>query len=494
MMQAFAALESAVGRVAPPDAAFLRWQMKWMRQARPEQVPPDEGWNEMGIMSGRGFGKTRTGAEWLGRVAYEDPDALPRCVVGPTQNDVRFTCFEGVSGLCNIIPGECIAAYSSGDMLLTLTNGATIRGFSAEKADRLRGPEHADAWCDEIAAWGKDAEYTLDMLQMGLRIGPNPRLLWTTTPRPTDIVRRLTKPAADRILVRGTTYDNKANLSKVFFDKITVYEGTKLGRQEISGELIDLEESGIIKRSWMPLWPASKPLPVFETIIMSLDTAFTERTVDSKTSDPDPTACGVFGVFTEPRPPGSLKKPRKAAMLLDCWTDYLGLPDLVRRVKKEMKCAYGGDEDRALVKPMYGSDKPRTSGRKPDLLIIEDKGSGISLRQTLAEAGVFAHAYNPGNADKLARLHIVSPVFSHRRVWLPESAVLPGQPRTWAEPLVAQLCAFAGEGSIKHDDLVDVTTQAIRVLMDNGTLKLVKEVESDTPPPDPASRSNPYAL
>jgi len=307
------------------------------------------------------------------------------------------------------------------------------------------------------------------------------------------VVRRLLTAAPGRTIIRGTTYDNRENLSKTFYDKIAVYEGTRMGRQEIHGELIDPEESGIIKRSWIKLWPATKPLPAFEMIIMSLDTAFTEKTMDKKSGDPDPTACSVWGLFTEPKILHSTKPPRKGVMLLDVWEDWLGLPDLVRRVKKEMKCAYGGDEERAVIRPLHGSDKPRSAGRKPDMLVIEDKGSGISLRQTLHEAGLDSVAYNPGNADKLARLHIVSPLFAHRRVWAVESNTMPGQPRTWADPLISQLCSFAGEGSVKHDDHVDTTSQALRVLMDMGLLLLVREPTEEAPPPDPSARSNPYA-
>ena len=563
---------------------------------------------------------TRVGAEWLGRVAWEDKQALPKAVVAPTQNDVRFTCFEGQSGLLSVIPPECIDTYSSSDLLLTLTNGTPIRGFSAEKAERLRGPEHSHAWCfiagtmvstpsgqrsieslvpgdvvltrrgarrvlanasreqdvgevafstgaklvgttdhpvytpqgwvdlgclsvesvvcatracaagcasdhapetfaasvvstwrpmgqqrvyclrvegepeyfangilvhncDEIAAWGRDAEYTLDMLQMGLRIGDHPQLLWTSTPRPNAITRLLTAPRPGRIIIRGSTYDNKANLSRVFIDKIKVYEGTKIGRQEIDGELLDPEEAGIVRRSQFNLWPHGKPLPKFEIIIMSLDTAFTERTIDRKNGDPDPTACSVWGMFRI--------KQRTHVMLLDCWEDHLGLPDLVRRVKREMACAYGDDQDTALIKPLFGPGKPLTSGKRPDILLIEDKGSGISLRQTLYESGIEAYAYNPGSADKLARLHIVSPVFAQRRVWVPESGKLPGKPVTWAEPLIGQLCAFAGTGSIKHDDHVDSTTQALRLLMDKGMLSLVRE-QPAVPQPD-REKGNPYA-
>ena len=647
----------------PPDQlAYLNWQMGWIESARPLQLPPNPEdqaewlaqngknvhceaptvpWIEMGYQAGRGFGKTRVGSEWIGNVAFTCTEGLPYAVVAPTQNDVRFTCFEGKSGLLNVIPPECVARYRGDDLLITLTNGATIRGFSAEKADRLRGPEHAAAWCmspnsavlmadgslrtitqvlvgelvatrwgprrvlaagpsgnpnaqyqiqavsdvdedaillrctsdhpvlandkwtpaedlkpgdrltviehvggwavgeyeepnttrwtgatvthvindterygrdrdwmphcltvegvnefiangvvvhncDEIAAWGKDAEYTLDMLQMGLRIGSAPRLLWTSTPKPTQIVRALTKPKPGRIIVRGATYDNRANLAATFIDNLEKYDGTKIGRQELYGELIDPEEAGIVRRSWINLWPAKSPLPRFDWIIMSLDTAYTEKTLDTK-GDPDPTACGVWGIFTH--------KGRSCIMLLDCWEEHLGLPDLITRVKRELNTAYGQDEDQALIKPMFGSSKPLTSGRKPDILLIEDKGSGISLRQSLERANIHAYAYNPGRADKLSRLHVVSPIFAQRRVWVPESQKNPGKPRTWCEPLIGQLCSFAGDGSIKHDDHVDQTTQAMRLCLDKGLLKLVKDkprnVDDVSPPTNPMV--NPYA-
>lgn len=644
-----------LAHVAPDKLAYLDWQRRWCATARSDQLPPEDGWIECGFLAGRGFGKTRVGAEWLGRVAFEDPEALPRCVVAPTQADVRFTCFEGESGLVNVIPPECVANYNRTDLVLTLTNGATIRGFSAEKADRLRGPQHADAWCtpgdtlvymadgtnkrvdevrvgehvmtrrgprrvlmsgrssnpnpqvritygalsltatadhpvftdrgwvpagevregdalcaitawsgagsggiatgtditsgrirspnrseqyactaqasgfvpkpaltklvvtgaeklqtrvpvyclkvagepeyfangvlvhncDELAAWGKDAVDTWDMLQFGMRLGPKPRVVWTTTPKPVEIVRKLTAPSEGRIIVRGSTYDNKANLPDSFFKQLEQYEGTKIGRQELHGELLDPEEAGIVRRSWLNLWPASKPLPRFDWIIMSLDTAFTEASVDKK-GDPDPSACGVWGVFHH--------KGMSHVMLLDCWEDHLGMPDLLRKVKRELNTSYGDDADQAVIKPMFGSSKPMTSGRKPDILLIEDKGSGISLRQMLERSGIQAYAYNPGRADKLSRLHIVSPVFAQRRVWLPESEKHPGKPRTWCEPLIAQLCSFAGEGSIKHDDHVDQTTQALRLCMDKGLISLTKPPKPAAPTKAPGKPVlNPYA-
>ena len=475
--------EQIIPLLPPADVAYLQWQADWLKTARPNQKPPEDGWTEIGFVAGRGFGKTRVGAEWLGRISYECTEGHQRFVVAPTQNDARFTCFEGESGLLNVIPPECIANYNRSDMIIYMHNGATIRGFSAEKADRLRGPQGAAAWCDELAAWGPNGPDTWDMLQFCLRLGSNPQVMWTTTPKPVPLVRKLIAPKPERLIVRGATFDNRSNLPKSYFDQLEAYDGTKIGRQEIYGELIDPEEAGIVRRSQFNLWPANKPLPQLDFIIMSLDTAFTEKTLDKK-GDPDPTACGVWGLFHI--------KSVTHIILLDCWEEHLGFPELLKKVKREANTRYGDDEDGALIKPLFGSNKPLTSGRKIDMILIEDKGSGISLRQSLAAAGIEAYAYNPGNADKLSRLHIVSPIFAQHRVWVPESDRTPGKPRTWCDPLITQLCSFAGEGSIPHDDHVDQATQAFRVAMDKGLLSIVKPPKKVEGPP-PKEQVNPYS-
>jgi predicted phage terminase large subunit-like protein len=476
-------LEVAQARAMKPEArVFVDWQVRWAKMARPNQIPEAD-FSEYGYMAGRGFGKTRIGAEWLGAKA-----ALHRntycAVIAPTYADVDKVCFQGESGLLNVIPEALIKKYNSTDLLLEMKNGTTIRGFTSEKPARLRGPQHQFIWGDELAAW-QNAEETWDMAMMGLRLGAKPQVLWTTTPRPVELVRKLIVPKAGRTVITGSTFDNRANLPDRFFESLEAYEGTVLGRQEIFGELLDPSENAIIKRSWLKLWPAKKPLPAFDWIIMSLDTAFTEATRDTKSGDADYTACSVWGVFQHDE--------KGYTILLDCWQEQLGMPDLIKRVKKEMNTAYGDDQDVAVIKPMFGSTKPRTSGRKPDILLIEDKGSGISLRQMLDREGILAHAYNPGRADKLARLHVVSPVFARRRVFLPESDKFPGKPRVWADPLVAQLCSFSGKGSIKHDDFVDSTTQAMRLMMDKGMLGSLadkKPQEIDKPPPKVIQ--NPY--
>jgi predicted phage terminase large subunit-like protein len=469
--------------------AFALWQHQWAQTARANQIPElvaPEGFVEMGFMAGRGFGKTRVGAEWLARQVYLDPSGFDSAVIAPTYQDIRFVCFEGESGLLSVIPPALIKAYNKSDLVIEMYNVAggvsSIRGFTAEKEERLRGPQHSRLWCDELAAWQYDGVW--DMAMMGLRLGQKPQVLWTTTPKPKELVRKLVAPKKGRVIVSGATYDNRANLPDSFFDQLAQYEGTTIGRQELYGELINPEESGIVKRSQFRLWPHDKPLPSFDLIVMSLDTAFTEKTVDKRSGDADPTACSVWGVFHWEK--------RNNVMLLDCWEEHLGLPDLMRKVRRELNTAYGDDDDTALIKPLFGSGKPTTSGRKPDILLIEDKGSGISLRQMLEREGIEAYAYNPGRADKLTRLHIVSPIFARKMVWLPESAKHPGQPRNWCDPLVHQLCSYTGPGSVKHDDFVDSCSQAFRLMMDKRLLDAAQAKKDEAgPPPKPVT--NPYA-
>ena len=482
-------LASQVHLLEAHKLVYVDWQTRWLDTARPNQVVERGNWSECGFLAGRGFGKTRVGAEWIASAAFEDPSGFDSCVIAPTYGDVKFTCFEGESGILSVLPPELLVEYNKTDLMIRMRNIAggisVIRGFTAEKPERLRGPQHCRGWFDELAAWQYD-EDTWDMAMFGMRLGHNPQVLWTTTPKPKELIRKLSAPQEGRIIVRGSTFDNKANLPDTFFKQLEQYEGTTIGRQELYGELIDPEESGIVKRSDFRLWPAKRALPAFDYIIMSLDTAFTEATYDKKKGDPDSTACVVVGSFHD-------KEGNSHLMVLDCWSERLGMPDLIKRVKRELNTPYGGDESEAMIKPMFGSSKPLGAGRKPDILLIEDKGSGISLRQMLEREGISAYAYNPGRADKLARLHMVSHIFARKRVWLPESEKYPGRPRNWIEPMLAQLCAFTGPGSIKHDDYVDAMTQVIRLCVDKGLVSVLKTKQAEHHRPPPKVVKNPYA-
>jgi predicted phage terminase large subunit-like protein len=287
-------------------------------------------------------------------------------------------------------------------------------------------------------------------------------------------------------VTRASTYANLHNLAPTFQDQILRYEGTTIGRQEIHAEVINPEEMGVIKRSQIKLWPNDKPLPELEFIVMSLDTAFTEETGSTVRGDPDYSACAVWGVF-------SRGKDRRDIILLDCWQDRLGFPDLIRRVKTEFKAEYAPRE-KALMKPMFGPAHMENSGRKPDLLLIEDKGSGISLRQTLGREGIMSAPYNPGRARKLDRLHAISPLFAAGRIWMPESTKMPGTPISWSQQLVEQLCTFSGEGSIPHDDMMDAGVQGLRYIADRDMIRVTRPEIEPPSPRDDRPKVNPYAV
>jgi len=388
---------------------------------------------------------------------------------------VRYTCFEGPTGLLSILPPKLVKERNQALPSITLWNGSIIRGFAGDTPERLRGPQHAALWCDEIASW-KYPQEAWDNIAFGLRLGNRPRICVTGTPKPTPFVRRLQldKRTVD---VVGATYENRENLTDYFFESIAKYEGTRVGRQEIHGEVLDPEEEGFVQRSQWKVWPHDKPLPKFTFIVLSLDPSFTERNFDKRLQKNDPTACSVWGVFMQPR---QNKPPLPHVCLLDAWEDWLGFPDLVKRVKKEKDYTYG-DADEPILKPriLPQALRAKHQGRKPDLILIEEKASGISLRQQLADENILTHGYNPGNDDKLARLHYVSPMFPAGRVWAVESEINPGQFKSWADPLITQVCSYVGPGSIERDDLLDSATQGLRLLMDRffGPFTLVEDSE-----------------
>ncbi len=431
----------------------LRWRLKWIEQCRRTQLIDEEAtdWNIWLLLAGRGFGKTRLAAEDTGHWAWMNPGTITH-VLAPTHNDVDKVCFNGESGLLAVIPPELIESYNKSEHVLVLKNGSKIIGYSAENPERLRGPQCHRLWGDELAAWDQpagNAQRAFDMAIFGLRLGKRARALFTTTPKPIPLVKSLVARKDVRV-VRGTTYENVENLSDNFKQQVLQYEGTKLGRQEIYGELLDPEESGILQRSWFPLWPAERKLPRFEYIVLSLDTAFTKKAMspsatDKRTKEPDPTACVVLGVYKD-----VLNAPRKA-ILLDCWHEWLDFTELLERAREEARMEYG--------------NKPRMV----DVVLIEDIGSGKSLQQVMRRNDLRVETYQP-TQDKLARLHSISHLVRNGLLLLPESGVRPGQPRDWCQPFLDQVCVFHGEGTTEHDDYVDALTQAMALLRDKRLL------------------------
>jgi phage terminase large subunit-like protein len=199
-------------------------------------LPPPGDWRIWLLLAGRGFGKTRTGAELTG-AKVKTGAARRIALVGPTAADVRNVMVEGESGLLAAAGPAQRPRWEPSKGRLTWPNGAVATTYSADQPERLRGPQHDFAWCDELAAWRYPAAW--DMLMFGLRLGQDPRVVVTTTPKPIKLIRELLA-APDVAVTRGTTYDNRANLAPAFLRQIIRrYEGTRLGRQELEAEILD---------------------------------------------------------------------------------------------------------------------------------------------------------------------------------------------------------------------------------------------------------------
>lgn len=226
-------IQAVLASLSEEQAEALRWD--WELWARDAQLPPPGDWSTWFICAGRGFGKTRSGAEWIRDQVKAG--ARRMALVAATAADARDTMVEGESGLLAISPPHERPLYEASKRRVTWPNGAIATLYSSERPDRLRGPQQEVAWCDELAAW-KYPQETWDNLLFGLRLGAS-RVVVTTTPRPTKLVRALLADPTTAVS-RGTTDENRANLSKTFYSTVVgKYAGTRLGRQELRAELLE---------------------------------------------------------------------------------------------------------------------------------------------------------------------------------------------------------------------------------------------------------------
>jgi phage terminase large subunit-like protein len=259
--------------------------------ARPSQELPEGIWSYWLILAGRGFGKTRTGAEtvreWVKTNQYVN-------LIGATSDDARDIMVEGESGLLAICPKDERPYYKKHESKLEWPNGASSLIFTADKPDRLRGKQHCKLWADELAAWRYMEAW--DQAKFGLRLGSNPQAIITTTPRPLKLLRDImADPRA--VVTRGSTYDNKANLAGSFFDSIiTRYEGTRIGRQELNAELLDDIPGALWTRKDIDDHRKSpNTLPDMERVVVSVDPSVT----NNEGSDETGIICAGKGVDGE---------------------------------------------------------------------------------------------------------------------------------------------------------------------------------------------------
>jgi predicted phage terminase large subunit-like protein len=268
----------------PPERReILTKRSDWRITARPDQLTPEGDWLTWLILAGRGWGKTRTGAEDAAWYAVKH-DGVRVAVVAPTYADARDTCIEGESGLLSVLPASYIKAWNRSLGELILVNDSRFKLFSADEPERLRGPQHHRAWADELAAWKYPAAW--DQLQFGLRLGDDPRVVVTTTPKPTPLVRQLVKSASTRI-TRGSTFDNAKHLAPAALAQLRErYEGTRLGRQELYAEILDDVPGALWTLDCIDAVRIGKA-PEFQRVVVAVDPSGT-------TGDDDGDAIGII--------------------------------------------------------------------------------------------------------------------------------------------------------------------------------------------------------
>lgn len=255
------------------------WDYRWSIQARDKQKLPLGDWMIWAIIAGRGFGKTRTGAETV-RIWS---DLVPIIhIIGRTATDMRDTMIEGPAGLLSVHPDYNRPKYEPSKKRVTWPNGCRAQLFSADEPDVLRGPQCYKLWADEVASW-KYAE-SWDMALMGLRLGDLPQGIVTTTPRPIPLIKDMVKDE-DNYVTTGSTFENAANLSTVFFKKVvSKYEGTRLGKQELYAEILEDMEGALWTQALVEKAHVSKA-PTLLRIVVAIDPAVT--------SDPDSDETGI---------------------------------------------------------------------------------------------------------------------------------------------------------------------------------------------------------
>src|SRR6516164_4957215 len=263
-----AEVDALIRAMAPGEANAFEYD--WRYRARPEQLPPAGSWRVWLLMAGRGFGKTRSGAEWVRAEVKAGRRRI--ALVGPTAADARNVMVEDASGILAISPDRERPLYEPSKRRLTWPNGAVATTYSADEPERLRGPQHDAAWCDKLAAWRYPEAW--DMLMFGMRLGADPRTVVTTTPRPAKLIRDLVHDPIC-VVTRGSSYENRSNLAPAFFDQIIrKYEGTRLGRQELDAELLEdtpgaLWSHGSIEASRLRL------APDMTRVVVAIDPAVT---------------------------------------------------------------------------------------------------------------------------------------------------------------------------------------------------------------------------
>lgn len=406
----------------------------WSFWARDEQLEPEGDWNTWFVNAGRGFGKTRAGVEWVREQVKRGAKRI--AAVAATNSDIERVMVKGESGFLNVCwKGD--KTYKGGKMgypewsptkrTLSWENGAQVQFFSAEEPERLRGPQFELAWCDELAAWNKDQD-TWAMLQFCMRLGKHPRIMVTTTPKPTKLVREILKNPTTHTTT-GSTFDNAANLAGTYLKAVKEqYEGTRLGRQELYAEVLEEAEGALWTTDMLDKASIKhEDLPNLNRIVVSIDPAVTTN------AESDMTGIVVAGIDVN-----------GVAYVLGDYTERLSPQGWA---SKAISLCHQYSADRIVAERNQGGEMVRRT------LEVEDETVPIKLVH--ASRGKYARA-EPVSAlyERGLVKHVVNP---------PDGASLnelETQMRTW-EPL----------GSIGSPDRLDACVWALTDLSLNGYAK-----------------------
>lgn len=299
-----------------PDELLIALPYLFDHWALPHQVPPGGDWRAWLILGGRGAGKTRAGAEWVraqveGSLPMDSGAARRVALLGETYDQVRDVMILGDSGILACSPPDRRPTWKAGERKLIWPNGATAQAFSAHDPEALRGPQFDAAWADELAKW-KKARSSWDMLQFALRLGQDPRMCVTTTPRNVPVLRDILG-LSSTVQTHAPTEANRANLAPSFLSEVRrCYAGTRLGQQELDGVLLsDIE--GALWSGDMLQAALLDCAPTLDRVVVAVDPAVSA----GKASD----ACGIVVVgATLQGPP----QDWRAYVLADCTVQGVG--------------------------------------------------------------------------------------------------------------------------------------------------------------------------
>lgn len=420
-------LAKALESLTEEEAADLLHD--WRFTARPEQLAPDGVWQVWAYIAGRGAGKTRSGAEWVREKVKGGCSRI--ALIAPTAGDARDVMVEGDSGLLSVcwagdrdhkgnVTGRPV--YEPSKRRLTWANGAIATTYSADEPDRLRGPQHDAGWCDEIAAWNY-AQEAWDMFMFGLRLGTDPQGMVTTTPRPIPLLRQI-MAASTSVVTRGSTYSNRANLAPSFLDKIvTRYEGTRLGRQELEGELLEDFAGALWTRAMIDQAKAGTRLPDMQRVVVAIDPSGTAGEED----DGDSVGIVVAGKGVDGN--AYVLADRTCKLSPAAWS------------KRAVHAAAEFGADRIVAERNYGGAMVEA--------VIRTAGASVPYKEVTATRG------------KVVRAEPIAALYEQGRV----------KHVAGLEAMEDQMCAFSSEGYMGEGspDRADALVWALTELMLTGS-------------------------